>query len=608
MTSKKPQKNSQQKLVRPNRGECQGLPDHAQFQARNGTWYVYFPYDYSIDGKRYQDRDYIGKLDAENNFVPNLYYVQNEPRFENRPVDRWRNPIMKERALAKLQKKVEVKTICPVADLLDPDVDADQRYSVGATALAVAILIGNKMLQDLHETLDGNLRDTMHCANLAVHAAITSDKTYLAASESVNQKFIGTGCPSSPHASELFQRIGSGAALSSKMAHARARHVQHGQLCALDSARIDSFSKNINSAASGLRKDGTFSPWVNLSLLINVETGDPICYRYYSGNCAGSATLDDFRTLLSDVGISEKRPTFLMDHGYPSYKEFIKLNDAGLKFLVSARSSMAVIRKVIHERNSDFYNLKTYVRNQYCYGIKSSARIKCADRHMDVKTYVFRSPQEEMKASDELITAVEQFAGKWLEKTSMTKSDREMLRFFVSPELGIPLVVDWVEISNECYRKGYFGFVGNVDLTLPEALATYRRRNEVEVTFKLMLQNLMRTTRVHSSQAFEGLMMTGFVGLSVLSYLCARLPTYIKNERTKDPQGSTIGGWWTIQELLKELRRIKLAHSKDGTPRLIGVTKRDQDLVAALGFPGLFDSADEVMKLLSAKGLAEMLK
>ena len=34
-------------------------------------------------------------------FRPNLYYVQNGPVFEIRPVDRWKIPIMRQRALDK---------------------------------------------------------------------------------------------------------------------------------------------------------------------------------------------------------------------------------------------------------------------------------------------------------------------------------------------------------------------------------------------------------------------------------------------------------------------------------------------------------------------------
>ena len=103
--------------------------------------------------------------------------------------------------------------------------------------------------------------------------------------------------------------------------------------------------------------------------------------------------------------------------------------------------------------------------------------------------------------------------------------------------------------------------------------------------------------------------MTTIVGLSILTYLRTHMSERIPNERARDPdEGSIINSLWTIQELLKDLRRIKIAFSKSGKARLLNVVKRDKDVAAALGFPGLFDSADKVAELLSAKKLAAAIR
>ena len=103
--------------------------------------------------------------------------------------------------------------------------------------------------------------------------------------------------------------------------------------------------------------------------------------------------------------------------------------------------------------------------------------------------------------------------------------------------------------------------------------------------------------------------MTTFVGLSILTYLRTKMNGTIPNKLARNPERvSAINNLWTIQEMLKDLRRIKLAYSKSGKPGLLNVVKRDRDLAEALGFPGLFDSADNVAKLLSGSHLVEMLK
>lgn len=601
-------KNTQES-TRPVREDIKGLPPHAQYQKQGKTWYVYFPYCFSINGKREQERDYIGTLSPDGReFCPNLYYVQNEPDFEHRPPERWKNPAMRQRALDKLNAN-KVESIA--ADVvLDPEIDCDQQLSVGATAICASILYSNGMLENVGVVLDNKPELTMACVNLAMHSAITTDKTYLADKESTQQKFIGYGCLSSPRASEFFQNIGNEQTLSLKMARACASHLEDGEILALDGTRIDCNSENISLAAVGKRKDGSYGPQINVSLMINVKDGSLICYRAYAGNVSDIRTLDDLRKLWTDIGIYAKSPLILMDRGNPNQDEFANLDRDGYRFLIGAKTSMKIVRDVIDQKNSDFYDQQAYLRQQRCYGVKSETVIASDGHRMTVHSYVFRSPNKEMTETDELLDRLDAFEKAWPRKkeNALSQADKKNLEFFDATSEG-DLVLDQARVSYECYGLGYFGLVGNVDISLMDALTRYRQRNEVEVAFKLMFQHLLTSTRVHSSAALDGLLMTTFVGLSILTYLRTRMHGTIPNELARNPEHvSAINNLWTIQEMLKDLRRIKLAYSKSGKPRLLNVVKRDRDLAEALGFPGLFDSAENVAKLLSGSHLLETLK
>ena len=595
--------------TRPVREDINGLPPHAQYQKQGKTWYVYFPYCFSINGKREQERDYIGTLSPDGReFRPNLYYVQNEPDFEHRPPERWKNPAMRQRALDKLNAN-KVETIAPDV-VLNPEIDCDQQLSVGATAICASILYTNGMLENVGVVLDNKPELIMACVNLAMHSAITTDKTYLADKESTQQKFIGYGCLSSPRASEFFQNIGNEQTLSLKMAKACASHLEDGEILALDGTRIDCNSENISLAAVGKRKDGSYGPQINVSLMINVKDGSLICYRAYAGNVSDISTQDDLRKLWTDIGIGAKSPLILMDRGYPTQEEFANLDRDGYKFLIGAKTSMKIVRDVIDQKNSDFYDQQAYLRQQRCYGVKSETVITSDGHRMTVHSYVFRSPNKEMTETDQLLDRLDAFEKAWPRKkeNALSQADKKNLEFFEVTDDG-GLVLDKARVSYECYGLGYFGLVGNVDISLMDALTKYRQRNEVEVAFKLMFQHLLTSTRVHSSAALDGLLMTTFVGLSILTYLRTKMNGTIPNELARNPEHvSAINNLWTIQEMLKDLRRIKLAYSKSGKPRLLNVVKRDRDLAEALGFPGLFDSAENVAKLLSGSHLVETLK
>ena len=601
-------KNAQES-TRPVREDIKGLPLHAQYQKQGKTWYVYFPYCFSINGKRDQERDYIGTLSPDGReFRPNLYYVQNEPDFEHRPPERWKNPIMRQRALEKLNAN-KVESIAPDV-VLDPEIDCDQQLSVGATAICASILYSNGMLENVGVVLDNKPELTMACVNLAMHSAITTDKTYLADKESTQQKFIGYGCLSSPRASEFFQNIGNEQTLSLKMAQACASHLEDGEILALDGTRIDCNSENISLAAVGKRKDGSYGPQINVSLMINVKDGSLICYRAYADNVSDISTLDDLRKLWTDIGIYAKSPLILMDRGNPNQDEFANLDRDGYRFLIGAKTSMKIVKDVIDQKNSDFYDQQSYLRQQRCYGVKSETVIASDGHRMTVHSYVFRSPHKEMTETDELLDRLDAFKKAWPRKkeNALSQADRKNLEFFDVTSEG-DLVLDEAKVSYECYGLGYFGLVGNVDISLMDALTKYRQRNEVEVAFKLMFQHLLTSTRVHSSAALDGLLMTTFVGLSILTYLRTKMNGTIPNELARNPEHvSAINNLWTIQEMLKDLRRIKLAYGKSGKPRLLNVVKRDRDLAEALGFPGLFDSAENVANLLSGSHLVETLK
>lgn len=404
-----------EKQGRPNRDEIKGLPAHAQYQYQQGTWYVYFPYCFREDGKRKQERDYIGTLSPDGKkFLPNLYYVQNEPDFEHRPPERWKNPVMRQRALEKLNSN-KVESIA--ADVvLDPEIDCDQQLSIGATAICASILYSNGMLKNVGNVLDKNPEQTMACVNLAMHSAITTDKTYLADKESTQQKFIGYGCLSSPRASEFFQNIGNEQTLSLKMAKACASHLEDGEILALDGTRVDCNSENISLAAVGKRKDGSYGPQINVSLMINVKDGSLICYRAYAGNVSDISTLDDLRKMWTDIGIHAKSPLILMDRGYPNQEEFANLDRDGYRFLIGAKTSMKLVRDVIDQKNSDFYDQQTYLRQQRCYGVKSDTVVACDAHRMTVHSYVFRSPNKEMTDTDELLDRLEAFEKAWPRK------------------------------------------------------------------------------------------------------------------------------------------------------------------------------------------------
>ena len=166
--------------------------------------------------------------------------------------------------------------------------------------------------------------------------------------------------------------------------------------------------------------------------MINVKNGSPICYRAYAGNISDISTLDDLRKMWTDIGISEKSPLILMDRGYPNQEEFVNLDRDGYRFLIGAKTSMKLVKDVIDQKNCEFYDQKTYLRQQRCYGVKSKTAVSCDGHRMNIHSYVFRSPSKEMTETDELLDRQEAFqkAGSRKKISVLSQADRKNLDFF----------------------------------------------------------------------------------------------------------------------------------------------------------------------------------
>ena len=88
---------------------------------------------------------------------------------------------------------------------------------------------------------------------------------------------------------------------------------------------------------------------------------------------------------------------------------------------------------VVDQKNCEFYDQKTYLRQQRCYGVKSKTAVSCDGHRMNIHSYVFRSPSKEMTETDELLDRLEAFQKAWSRKkiSVLSQADRKNLDFFV---------------------------------------------------------------------------------------------------------------------------------------------------------------------------------
>jgi len=587
--------------------QIKGLPRRARAQSIRGKIYVYYSYCYRISGKRKHERDYIGTV-IDNEFRPNLYYLQNHPVYEKRPLDRWTDP-EKRTAVESFQKEEEkLEKSRP-----DFDLDSKEDFSlcVGATALVTAILYKGFMVVDVSKVLKFNFKQIIGSLNLAIHAAITALPTYLAKSESDIEKFIANLMPSSQRASELLNDIGI-MDLSKEISKLRIdRFGKKNQIYSLDGTCIPSYSKNISGVALGKQKDGTYGKQINISFLLNNELGEVLSYRQFAGNNSELTTLVDFQNIWTSCGFPAQQPILVMDRIYCAKEYMVTLSKDGYKFFIAAKVNLKFINEIIEDDNSSFYCASNYILGEQCYGVKAVKTISSKSGSISTYNYVFFDPNRQMDAIEDLKKDMGEFEKSWcLNEQKIMKEN--LANYYDEEELKKGnLVRKNKEIDYDCYCKGFFAFVSNINCGLKEALDLYRERNEVEVSFKVMFKYLLKTTRSHSTINFNGLLFITYIALYILMKLRKAMKNRVLRKKKSGVQSEDeyieIGKLMSIGELLKRLQKIVLVKNGE-TYYLKNVTKDDRELVANLGFPGLFDSAEEVNKLLSARYLVDHVR
>ena len=570
-----------------NRSLVSGLPEGANVQVIKGVPYVYFRYKWKDKtGKIKYSRDYLGIVD-NGRFVPNDYYLRVRPTKKNRPEERWSVEQRREMAVVAVTQQPDAGSGVPATHGSGSGSGNFDIWtkSVGVTSLAASILAENGMIDDVVTLFDGDTVLATRILNIAIGAAITAKPTYLSADESAVQMFLGNQkCPSSPRASEIHAKIGAKLDLSARISQLRIARLRNKPLLALDGSRIECNSDNILDAVVGRTKDGQYASQINYSLLVDASRGDPVGYRYFAGSTNDIATVEDFTHLWNAYGLPDKDPMIVVDRGYYSQEVLIKLGKQGYRFLAGAKTCFKIVKSIIEDRNSEFFEAKRLLESSDFYGLQEDKLLEGQAGKLNVRVSVFRNPVEEMAATRRFMQRLAKFEIEWLD--GKADPTNELCYFYDSPKVGEPLQRNMFKISQECYLLGFFAFVTNAGLGLEESLDIYKLRNEAEVVFKLMLSNLMKTTRVHSSQALEGLLFTTFVALSILTGLRARMKA--------DLNGQPISSHYTIGEIFARLKKIQLIEV-GGKRYLINVAGRDKKLIEALGFSGLFNSPENAV-------------
>ena len=112
----------------------------------------------------------------------------------------------------------------------------------------------------------------------------------------------------------------------------------------------------------------------------------------------------------------------------------------------------------------------------------------------------------------------------------------------------------------------------NFEASSLEVLMTYRQRDVVEKSFDDLKNELdMKRLHCHSDETIEEKMFIVFFALILCSCMQNKLRVYLDETSL------------TFSSVLKELRKIKYVHTRDGKKLLSPITKKQRDILNTCG-------------------------
>jgi transposase len=453
------------------------------------------------------------------------------------------------------------------------------RQFYGATYLLDAI--GEKLgiIQDLKQCFPGIEKQMLSI----VYYLILEDKNPLYRFEKWSQlhKHPYGKNISSQRSSEIFASITEEA--KSQFFRLQGKRRMDKEFWAYDITSISSYSEGLRQVQYGLNKEEDSLAQLNLALVFGETSNLPFYYRKLAGNIPDAKTITNLLSEFSVLGFSKVK--LVMDRGFYSESNINALFKAHLKFLISAKMSLSLIRKEldgIYDRFRTFehYNEKYEL---YCHTVQTQwdytehrpykGDTLTESRRIYIHYYYnIDKAAEDEKSFDRKLIAMRRELESGRRVPDHDSLYKKYFDVKTTPKRGARVTVNEEAVAKAKRYYGYFAFVTNETMDAVTALELYRNKDVVEKAFGDLKERLnMRRTLVSSEQSLDGKLFVQFVALIYLSYI------------KKQMQDTDLFKMYTMQSILDKLDVIECFETPGQHLRVSELLEKQKDIYIKLG-------------------------
>ncbi len=345
-----------------------------------------------------------------------------------------------------------------------------------------------------------------------------------------------------------------------------------------DITSFSSYSDNIEWIEWGYNLDNEKLPQLNMGLVCSQNTSLPLFYRIHPGSIPDVVTLKNTTKYLKIYGLEDI--LFIMDKGFYSEKNLLKLAKDGIDFIMPASfSSKQTVNLAKNSKRSLKDTSSAFIYSDEILYYKKSI-MKFDNKEFDA--HIFRNDQKERDAEltflkkllkiEQEVASIE-FPG--VKEATAYRNDNcaGYGRFFSWNRATKKLEQNIRQIKSYLANKGICIILTNRNnLDKEFVLDSYRNKDKVEKLFDKAKNDLdCKRLRTHGQITTEGKLFVKFITLIVDSVIANTM------------REKKLFAKFTVKELIAELRKLKLIHFKGHKPLLNEITKKQKAIFQDFG-------------------------
>lgn len=379
---------------------------------------------------------------------------------------------------------------------------------------------------------------------------------------------------SSQRISELLQEIGESLQKRSDFFHQWIATQQETKSVFYDITSLSTYSKTIDLAEWGYNRDKERLPQINLGVVYGEPLSLPLFYRVHSGSIPDVSTLKNTLQFSQYVGLKAVR--FVMDRGFFSKYNLKQMSKSSMKFLIPYPETNKGALELIRRHTTDIASPMNAFRvnDSILHGVKD--RVQIGENSYQAFIYLDekKKTDESERFFKELIEAEERvseigFVSKEETEGFLSDNFRRWKKYMLVVKSAdrYTLRRKKKEIEQAIERMGKLLLITNNRIDLRDAIALYRKKDIIEKFFDNLKNELKgKRLRVHTAEALEGRIFLSFVSLILYSWI-----NKVMREKNlyKD---------FTLQEIIYELKKIKLIQLDKKRPFITEVTKKQRQI------------------------------